>query len=372
VTTVPTLHANLLSYARSVQPGEGLFFGVTAGEPLLTDEEHLNRSALIPAEVEEVSVRGQISNYVSDPDNTEFNISEPNLQTIDQAKLPASADRLVVKTSLQFLPNSTAPHACDDKTVADNLQTLASKYRDVGGYTFLAKRYLWNVLNARWLWRNFLIMTDKKVHVLENGVRVLTADPAQLERDYYPGDDKLEEAAPGASALAERMGRALAGTGAVLSLELVSEGALPEGSEIFPSQEYLGGEAEDRVRRRRGNKNAGKVLSAILVQHGNRMVRQATFHPQKIGNAIRCVDEWHNSTETEGAMPADPYAALTTRAVALRPPKGGSFYDFLTRKNRREELYTALDKGDPADPDCGNVHFVFACLSRGGVFGGKE
>ena len=370
-----SLHANLLSYARSIQNGEALFYGRRTGEALVEDGE-LREQALKPALVDEISVRGQIGNYIADANSKEFNLEQANLQTIDRAKLPVGADGLVIKFTVQFLPQALEPHACDDPQVAQNLTGLARRYAEVGGFHFLARRYLWNLLNGRWLWRNFLITEDKRIHLVTAGQGrrrevALTATPEHLDRQRYPGDAALGEI-PGFEAMAEAIGGALAGERQPLTLEVIGEGSLPELSEIFPSEEYLAGEKANEIQRRRGNPNhPGKVLSSIEVTdaEGQRL-RQPTFHPQKVGNAIRCIDEWHGDVARYGAVAADPYAALTTRAVALRKPREGSFYDYLTVKSRREELIKALEAEDLAA--MGPVHFVMANLIRGGVFGGKE
>ncbi|MBK1667606.1 type I-F CRISPR-associated protein Csy3 [Rhodovibrio sodomensis] len=366
------LHASMLAFARSIQTGEGLFFGATQGADIIIDGA-LNRSALVPAEVQEISVRGTIGNYMSEKAFGKHDIKQANLQTVDRATLPAGCDRLAVKAAVQFLPNAMKAHASDDSEAIANLSDFVSSYAAKGGFSELAARYLWNLVNARWMWRNLLIMTDKKVYVMEGDQVLLTAKPDEIEQETFPGVDDISQACDGDFiSLVDRVAAAFSGNGPVVSVEIMTVGSLPEGSEIFPSEEYLSGEAADAIQRRRGSKNgAGKVLSSIEVDHRGRRVRQATFHPQKIGNAIRCVDEWHGH-EDFGAVAADPYAAQTTRAIALRSPAGGCLYDFLTKKGFQERMLTGMEQAAPSEPAFGDAHYVVANLVRGGVFGGKE
>jgi CRISPR-associated protein Csy3 len=366
------LHSNMLAYARSVQTGDGYFFGLKAGHEPFGADATLDRSALVPAEVQEISVRGTIGNYMKEAAFGKQNIEQANLQTIDRATLPAGCDRLAVKIGVQFLANALSPHAADCPEVIANLRNLVSAYAHKGGFAFLARRYLWNLLNARWLWRNYFVMSDKTVHVLQDGVVRLSVDPTQIERFAYPGDAAMEQACPRFAALAEEIGAAMATPDAMLALEVVAVGHMPEGSEVFPSQEFISGDRAKEVQRRRGSENGpGKVLSAIEVNSGGRKVRQATFHPQKVGNAVRCIDEWHGA-EDYGAVAVDPYAAQTTRAVALRPPRHGSLYDFLATKKRAEQLAATVADQTPDAPAFQDAHFVVANLVRGGVFGGKD
>ncbi len=369
------LHANLLSYARSIQTGEALFYGRRAQETLI-EEGSLRDQALQPAIVDEVSVRGQIGNYISEAKSQEFTLEQANLQTIDRAKLPVGSDGLVLKFAVQFLPNAMEPHACDDPQVAANLKAFAQRYAERGGFELLARRYLWNLLNGRWLWRNFLIAEDKRIYLVSSSGAsrkqvVLEANPERIDRERYPGDEAMAEKVPGFAETADRIAQALRG-GDPVTFEVVGEGTLPELAEVFPSEEYLAGEKANEVQRRRGNPNhAGKVLSSITItDRSGQRVRQPTFHPQKVGNAIRCVDEWYGDEVAYGAVAADPYAALTTRAVALRGPGEGSFYDFLTKKGRRKAMIEALEAAETEA--MGDAHFVVANLVRGGVFGGKE
>jgi CRISPR-associated protein Csy3 len=94
------------------------------------------------------------------------------------------------------------------------------------------------------------------------------------------------------------------------------------------------------------------------------------MHTQKIGNAIRWIDEWHGD-DAHGAVPVDPYAALTLEATTLRGKEGkNNFYAYLKKP---EVIIEPLNSG--AAPDAktfGPTHFFMAMLIRGGVFGSKS
>jgi CRISPR-associated protein Csy3 len=88
------------------------------------------------------------------------------------------------------------------------------------------------------------------------------------------------------------------------------------------------------------------------------------MHSQKIGNALRTIDTWHEEAEVVGAIAIEPYGSVTNRGKAYRPPKS------------KNDFYTLLDNWVLKDnvPTIEQQHYVIAVLVRGGVFGasGKD
>jgi CRISPR-associated protein Csy3 len=90
------------------------------------------------------------------------------------------------------------------------------------------------------------------------------------------------------------------------------------------------------------------------------------MHSQKIGNAIRTIDNWYFELSENGNNPIaiEPYGAVTNRGKAFRNPKDKS--DFFTLFDR----FALGEKLNNEDEE----HYVMAVLVRGGVFGqsGKD
>ncbi len=80
---------------------------------------------------------------------------------------------------------------------------------------------------------------------------------------------------------------------------------------------------------------------------------------QKIGNAIRTIDNWYSDAAETGPIAVEPYGAVTTQGKAYRQPKA------------KTDFYSLLDnwmiKNDV--PPSEQQHYVMAVLIRGGVFG---
>ncbi|ATO34627.1 CRISPR-associated protein Csy3 [Dickeya dianthicola] len=295
-----------------------------------------------PVVIQEKSVRGTISNRLknaisSDPAKLDAEIQKPNLQTVDVASLPFDADTLKVVFTLRVLGNLALPSVCNSQDYQQALTDLINGYAREQGFGVLAARYAENIASGRFLWRNRIGAEAVQV--------VVTHDDKRWE---FNGEDySLRQFSQPAGALAELAGvieQALAGSDAAF-LRVEAQVKLGNGQEVFPSQELV---LDERARN-------GK--SKILYQVND----VAAIHSQKIGNALRTVDDWHPQAAETGPIAVEPYGSVTSRGRAYRQPKD------------KMDFYTLLDnwvrKGDV--PAVAQQHYVIATLIRGGVFGEK-
>lgn len=344
---------SFLNFNRSISPSEGLMYGLK-GE---------NR---IPVEVLTRGVRGSISNYsnVYKGERTESseNIAkqldpkQANLQQVQVAYMPVGADRIAVDFSLVVQANSLVPSGCNDAAFYDKVKALTAAYEEAGGYEYLAARYLWNVINGRTLWRNRF--ASEKMAKLEIGgeVHVFNVDNINLNTfDAASMPDGFE-------AIAAKIGAALAGRSAPLFVNVEISGYVPKGAEVYPSQEFL----PDSVKR---TKQDGKVLSQVSVNFEGRVVQQATLHSQKIGNAIRVIDEWHGQVEEYGVTAIEAYGYVQSRNNAVRLP--GSSPDIYKMLMEIEEHTETIKAAKDVSAIPGDIHYMVAMLIRGGVFSGE-
>lgn len=351
---------SFLNFNRSISPSEGLMFGISA-----------ETKAETPVEVISRGIRGTISNYsniykkdkAESAENIDKQLKDPknaNLQEIQVAYLPLGADRLAVRFSLVVQANSLAPSGCNSADFYGVFAKAAARYAEIGGYEFLAERYIWNLINGRTLWRNrFSRNKVAKITLGEGQEFVFNTDNMRLdrfERTAMPeGFDKL---------VAE-FGGALSGKRDPLFIEVEVSGEMPSGAEVFPSQEFLP-EAKQ-------SKDAGKVLSAVEIEHEGRRIRQGTMHSQKIGNALRWIDEWHGQTDEFGATPIEVYGYIQSRTDALRvPSRKDSAPDLFAMLKDLEAVSVKLDAAKSAAELDGNIHYMMAVIIRGGVFSGEK
>jgi CRISPR-associated protein Csy3 len=299
--------------------------------------------------VREKSVRGTISNRLKtkdqDPAKLDAAIENPNLQTVDVATLPADADTLKVSFSLRVLGGAGTPSACNNADYQRKLQSTVKGYVDVHGFSELAKRYAYNVANGRFLWRNRLGAEQVSVDVAQlvdgQAAQSWTFDALSLSLRRF---DAPPEAAAALAQLSALIAEGLAGNRHVL-LQVTAFVRVGAGQEVFPSQELILDKAKT---------SKSKTLYTVSDIAG--------IHSQKIGNALRSIDDWYAGAEENGPIPVEPYGSVTTQGKAYRKPTD------------KVDFYSLLDNWLLKDriPAVEQQHFVMGTLIRGGVFGDAD
>lgn len=328
--------ASVLAFERKLDPSDAFFYAGNWDDR----QNHHNWSSI---GVQEKAVRGTISNRLKtkdqDPAKLDAAIENPNLQTVDVASLPETADTLKVVFTLRVLAGTGQPSACNNAAYQAKLKQTIDGYVQNHGLQTLANRYAANLANGRFLWRNRLGAESIETHVahLRDGEAVSRWQFDSLQfslRDFSAESAELSE-------LAATIGRGLAGEEHVL-LQIVALVRIGAAQEVYPSQELI-------LDRGRGDKS--KTLYTVS--------KVAAIHSQKIGNALRTVDTWYEGADSMGPIAVEPYGSVTTQGKAYRQPK------------QKMDFYSLLDGWILKDktPELEQQHFVVATLIRGGVFG---
>lgn len=261
--------------------------------------------------------------------------SKSNLSWGDDASIPHDTDTLKLSFSLKIMGSLEQATACNKPEFQMALTEKVDEYREEAQFTELAKRYAYNIVNARYLWRN-------RVGAEKVMVRLKTADGALDFNSYdYPlnsfddtaSDERFEK-------LVAILEKGLSGAGFEY-IEIQTFAKIGKGQRVWPSQEMV-------LNVPAGEKS--RILFAIN--------ECAAIHSEKIGNAIRTVDTWY-ADDAITPIAVEPYGSVTTKGEAHRISKN-DFYKLLI-KWLNDDVITADDK-----------HFVIATLIRGGVFGGKD
>ncbi len=315
------------------------------------DERNQSNAFDQPIGLQEKAVRGTISNRLkatvaNDPAKLDNEIQKPNLQRVDVATLPATADTLKVSFSLRVLGDLATPSACNNPAYQAALAEIIHGYCEEHQFCELAQRYAHNLANGRFLWRNRVGAESIEIrisHMAEGKVKTQWVfDAYQLSlRDFSVGHEQIT---PMAAIIQQGL---LTQQPTLLYIEAYVR--LGFGQEIFPSQELVLDQSNSKTNKK----------SKFLYQVNN----TAAIHSQKIGNALRTIDTWHSNVAEVGPIAVEPYGAVTNRGVAYRQPK------------QKQDFYSLFDnwvlKGKV--PEQEQQHYVMATLIRGGVFGeGKE
>jgi CRISPR-associated protein Csy3 len=331
---------SLLSFTRSIVPSNGVFY-------------YLEGNTKKPILIEEQTVRGTISNFSNVYDKAgkqekeeniekKLNPENANIQTVDICYLPPKIDRYYIDFSLSFLSKSLAPDACNDIDFAKKIEAISQAYATKGGYLFLAKAYLTNIINGRWLWRN-RYAGDKQITLsFDNQTTVFNAT------DYSPVlTSEQQQAFDG---IAQKIADAFNGNTEPFRLNITGTGKIGNGQEVYPSQEFIEGKK-------------GKFLAFTKIEAG----KQALMHSQKIGNAIRTIDSWYPGFDGQ-PLAIEPYGVMQQRAKAFRlPATKADLYSYL---QNLDDLQQKLDAAENAEQLDNAAHYVIACLIRGGVYSG--
>lgn len=315
---------SVLSFDRKIDPSDAIFTSCRFDDQL--DYE--------PIPVREKTVRGVISNIAK---MTSASVESTNIQTIDVAQLPHEADTLRARFSLRVLGGVGVPFACNSVEYQNRLEAMMDESLDES-LQALSGRYAANIANARFLWRNRLAAETVIVRVAQ----MQDGDPINLwEFQSKAHSVNSFERAQAREGLASAIYSGLSG-GYTLFV-VTAYARMGPGQQVFPSEEMI-------MEKGNGSKKSKTLYSVDGV---------AAMHSQKIGNALRTIDDWYPREQGDfGPIAVEPFGQITTRGLALRQPK------------QKADFYTLLDQWAGGD-DIGaeNRHFVVANMIRGGVFG---
>jgi len=298
--------------------------------------------------VEEIRARGTISNRMSkdileDASKLEKKVEEeskkPNPLLYDKASLPFEDDTLKVNFTLRILGNIGKPTACNISEYEEKLSKVVSQYSETYGFKELAKRYAHNIANGRFLWRNRVSAESVEIRVKVDD-EVLVFDAYEIGmRGFDNSNDNLEKLA---NAIEEGLSDITDERFTFIEVEAFSK--MGKGQQVYPSQKM-------NMETKKGEKS--KFLFKLNEGKAN---ETAGMHSQKIGNALRTIDDWHSKADSVGAIAIEPYGSVTSRGMAYRTGND-NFYKLL-------DNWILKDK----EPNEEEQHYVMAVLVRGGVF----
>ena len=280
---------------------------------------------------------------LNDEDQLQKQIAEANLAWGDDAALSHDHDTLKVSFTLRVVSGLSCPSVCNnvdfEKACKDKVNSYVQS--NIGN---LASRYAYNIANGRFLWRNRVGAQEIKVVVNHASL----SDP--LVFDAY--DYSLKNTTSDTPKLAELSALIKLGfeSDKPILLTITAYTKLGNGQRVWPSQEMI-------LNPVKGEKS--RHLFSLKVNGKD----VAAMHCEKIGNALRTIDDWYPSfNETEAPIAIEAYGSVTQRGVAYRSTKN----DFKTL------LLKWLNSDDSDTLKKDEQDFVVAMLIRGGVFGEGE
>lgn len=294
-----------------------------------------------------------------------------NIQMTESARLLPNT-KLLVKWDLRFIDLQHILFACASKAGADKQEELdfrtafkdfIEKAKESDGLQEVARRYVRNIINGRWLWRNRSVAEQILIKVSETE----EYDQSQSVKTYKNtlefnaldyGLKSFDQVSKAEQQLADIIVNGMRGdVNASLHIEAIVDFGMG-GVEVFPSQNYL----EDKPK---GFSRSLYQLNPIKPERqskDNQFLGQAAIRDQKIGNALRTIDTWYPAfiENDSKPIPVEPNGASLEAQQFYRVGKEKlSAFDIL-KEIRTLDLNS--DKG----------MFLISCLIRGGVYSEGE
>lgn len=247
--------------------------------------------------------------------------------------------------SLRIVAGLQTPTACNNTEFESRINEVISAYVK-SNMMILAERYAYNIANGRFLWRNRVGAEQIKIRVSGKGLNEIIEFNAY---DYSLAQTTSDNAK--VKHLAEAIQAGFTGE-EIIILKIDAFAKLGGSQRVWPSQEMV-------LNASKGEKSR-HLFSLNDVQGVDNV---AAVHCEKIGNALRTIDDWYPDYEkTKKPIAIEAYGSVTQRGVAYRSARN----DFKTL------LLKWLDPEKSASLTDTDKHFVVAMLIRGGVFGEGE
>lgn len=335
------LSVSMLSYNRSIQISEAVMNTV------------LQNGEVQPIHVFEKDILGQTYSFkTSKIKPTDGTVAYNNPQVIDFAIAGKDAKQLEIAFSVKVLGEAMQPNLCSKTETYKALTGAAVKFAENGGFKTLAERYIWNIANARFAHRNRVVTENPRVTVTFDGKQI-TFNSEAVSLRSFDADQVMQSVTSGVEhyeGFVTRFADALGNVSGYFGFDVQFLGDIKEFEEVFPSQEF----ARDDAKAKRNGFEKARFLARI----GNN--NHASIHSQKIGNAIRTIDEFHGNDDF-GAIVVNAYGGDRQSNKVLR-------YDEKTSDSKN--FYEIMISDEPVSGDVtDNNLFFFANLVRGGVYG---
>lgn len=351
----PLILPTMLSYKRSISQGRALMFACSdlSGsdpEPLLVEVACLRGTKAfdIWKNIEEAKKQ----NLALEKGIHE--VTTPNPQRVESAFMPENKPYLKVSFSAKYLANSRAPHMCNNLAVGGLFKDVVRHYTRLEGFQYLGLRYAVPLATGMWMWRNNDEAFEKRIKI------TVVSSAKQQVFEFNPGYNAFSYAELTAAdqkkvtELGSLIGHHLAHEPLAINVEAVYH--MGGGTQAYPSQEMV-----------MGDRDKGDLSRTLYKVSQGGIKNQAALHEQKIGNAMRCIDDWHGH-EQFGVQAVEPLGVVSTHQASTRVESKRDFFSLCKSKLVlwRNELESA--KSLATITDLHDLHYVMAVLVRGGAF----
>ena len=342
---------SFLSLQRCCMITDGLFYNTYS-------DEHID-----PVFVFRHGMRG--TKNLLDSDNAKCKADSPaNIQTTDTAMLSRDSEALRVLFYLRCIDVSKsifsiAPGVKDTKESIDDFKkhfnAFIMKAKKSDALDQIACRYIRNIANGRFLWRNRTVAQSVTITVTNRDGLNVTFNALEMPFNSFDGVSDDERAA--AKVLSDGW---KGEKNDALHISAIVDFGVKGRVQVFPSQEFIDGKPLGIARILYAVGGDPREKQNMRSTYGFGPTGQAALRDQKIGNALRTIDTWYPAYGERGIpIPVEPNGANLDAQEFFRNKGGASGFKLMER----------VGELDPSTPE---GLFLLACIIRGGVFSGKD
>jgi CRISPR-associated protein Csy3 len=306
---------------------------------------------ITPLTIQTIKVLGQKSSAseafdkqaVIKENTTNAKLAEGNPHTVEFCHAPYECKTVVCKFSIRVNANSIKPYNCNDSTASELLGLFSESYKKHNGYNYLAERYLANILNGKWLWRNsdalnidIKLSTQKNLEVVAENISI------------NKFDDSFPKNLAGYDELVEQFTQALCDPKSCLFIEIEAKITPSFMQEIHPSQAFTEQDSD-----------LGRVYQDTKING----TRAAVLGSYKIGAALALIDDWY--PDSDESIRVGAFGVIKNSNTSVRHPD--TKLDLYSLLMDIENITSAL--ANEKDIQTSNkAHFLAANLIKGGLF----
>ncbi|MFG0904536.1 type I-F CRISPR-associated protein Csy3 [Photobacterium damselae] len=340
-----------LAYERSINPSDVCIFVVW---PDGTKEPLRHSSRTVLGQMETASLAYDSQGNIKER-ATADKLAHGNPHTIDFCNVPYGASHIECFLSVSFSSELRKPYKCNSNEVKNKLIQLIRLYDKRIGWQELVSRYLINICNGSWLWKNtkraYRYDTElipwpwSKQTVLFENIRKNYAERIDFESHQH-----WEE-------ISQLVTNAFSQPNGLAIFEIKATLVLPTNSEIYPSQAFI----------EKGNKNTKKTDEKARIFQTTQVEnsRSPIIGIYKVGAAIASIDDWYpNAIEP---LRVSRFGVHKGDVTCYRHPSTEK--DFFSIMQKTDQYVEQLSSPEQLNQETINdLHYLVANIIKGGMF----
>ncbi|WP_348236107.1 type I-F CRISPR-associated protein Csy3 [Vibrio parahaemolyticus] len=340
-----------LAYERSINPSDVYFFVVW---PDGTKEPLRYSSRTVLGQMETASLAYDSSGNIKESATAE-KLAHGNPHTVDFCSFPFGASHIECFFSVSFSSELRKPYKCNSEVVRDTLIQLIDLYEKRIGWQELVSRYLINVCNGSWLWKN-----TKKAYRYDVELTPWpwSEKPVLFENiraNYTEKSDFISH--QNWNAISQLVTNAFSQLNGLAIFEVKATLVLPTNSEIYPSQAFT--EKESKDTRKSGYK--ARTFQNTQIENS----RSPIIGIYKAGAAIATIDDWYpNALEP---LRVSRFGVHKGDVTCYRHPSTQKDL-FSIIQNAEQYIEHLSEPGILSQELTSDLHYLVANIIKGGMF----